>query len=104
MPYLQNAIINKINWENTGVRINGKYLPHIIFADYIFLIANSPSKLMEMLQNMHDISNPVSLKMHLLKTKLMCNKYVNKDNVTVDKKKFEEFDKYVYFGKMVTKD
>ena len=40
---LQHAIINKINWENKGVRIDGEYLSHLIFADNIVLIANSTS-------------------------------------------------------------
>ena len=57
-----------------------------------------------MLQYIHDISKPVGVKMHLGKTKVMCNKHVNKDDVTVDGKKIEVIDKYVYFGKMVTKD
>ena len=34
----------------------------------------------------------------------MCNKHVNKDDVIVDGKKIEEFDRYVYLGQMVTKD
>ena len=55
MSCLQHAIINKINWENKGVRIDGEYLSHLIFADDIVLIANS--------------------------TKVMCNKHVNKDDV-----------------------
>ena len=42
--------------------------------------------------------------MHTGKTKVMCNKHVNKDDVIVDGKKIEEVDKYVYLGKMVTKD
>ena len=42
--------------------------------------------------------------MHLGKTKIMCNKHVNKDDVSIDKKKVEEGDSYVYLGKMVTKD
>ena len=46
---LQYTIINKINWENKGVRIDGEYLFHLIFADDIVLIANSTSKLQEML-------------------------------------------------------
>ena len=44
------------------------------------------------------------LKMHLGKTKIMCNKHINKDDVIVDGKKIEEIDRYVYLGKMVTKD
>ena len=101
---LQHAIINNINWENKGVRIEGEYLSHLIFADDIVLIANSTSKLQEMLQDIHDISNPVGLKMRLGKTKVMCNEHVNKDDVIVDGKKIEEVDSYVYLGQMVTKD
>ena len=84
--------------------IDGEYLSHLIFADDIVLIANSTSKLQEMFQDIHDISKPVGLKMHLGKTKIMCNKHVNKDDVIVDGKKIEEVDRYVYLGQMVTKD
>ena len=53
---LQYAVINKINWENKGDRIDGEYLSHLIFTDDTVLIANSTSKLQEMLQNIHNIS------------------------------------------------
>ena len=56
-----------------------------------------------MRQDIHDISKSVGLKMHLGKTKVMCNKHVNKDMI-VDGKKIEEVDRYVYLGQMVTKD
>ena len=56
-----------------------------------------------MLQDIHGISKPVGLKMHLGKTKVMCNKHVNKD-VIVDRGKIEEANKYVCLRKMVTKD
>ena len=101
---MQYAIICKINWESTGIRIDGDYLSHLIFADDIALIANSTSKLQEMRQDIHDISKPVCFKMYLGKTKAMCNKHVNKDDVIVDGKKIVEVDRYVYLGKMVTKD
>ena len=39
--------------------------------------------------------------MHLGKTKLMCNKHVNKDDVIVNGKKFEEVNKYVYLEQIV---
>ena len=37
---LQYVIINKINWEK-GIRIDGEYLCHLIFADDVVPIANS---------------------------------------------------------------
>ena len=57
-----------------------------------------------MLQDIHDISKTVGLKMHLEKIKVMCNKHVNKDDVIVDGKKIQKIYKYVYLRKMVTKD
>ena len=101
---LQHAIINKINWENKGVRIDGAYLSHLVFADDVFLIANSTLKLQEVLQDIHDISKPVGFKMHLGKTKVMCKEHANKDDVIVDGKKIEDVNRYVYLGQMVTKD
>ena len=97
-------MINKINWANKGVRIDGEYLSHLIFADHIVLIANSTSKLYYMLQDIHDIIKPLGLTMHLGKTKVMWNKRVNKNDVIVDGKKMDEIDRYVYFEQTVTKD
>ena len=42
--------------------------------------------------------------MHLGKTKVMCNKHINKVDVIVDGKKIEEVYRYLYFGQMLTKD
>ena len=39
---LQDAVINKIDWEEKGVNIDGEHLSHLIFADDIALIAHSP--------------------------------------------------------------
>ena len=57
-----------------------------------------------MLRDTHNISKPVGLNMHLGKTKVICNKHVNKDDVIVDGKKIEEVERYVYLRQMVTKD
>ena len=101
---LQYAIINKINWESNGVTTDGEYLSNLIFANDIILIANSTSKLQEMLQDIHYISKPVCVKMHLEKIKVMCNKHVNKDDVIVDGKKIKEVDRYIYLRQMGTKN
>ena len=93
--------------ENKDVRIDGECLSYLIFADDKILIANSASKLQEMIQDIRDISKPVGLKMHLGKTKVKYNKHVNKDDVfadvLVDGKKNQEINWYVFLRQMVTK-
>ena len=78
--------------------------PTLFLFDDIVLLVNSTSKLQEMLEDIHDISKPVGLKMRLGKTKVMCNKHVNKDDAIVGGKKIRKVDRYVYLGQMVTKD
>ena len=94
----------QINSEKKCVRFDGEYLSHLTFAYNIVLIANYTLRLQEMLQNIHDISKLFGRKMHLGKTKVMCNKHVNKDDVIVNGKKIEEVKRYAYLGQMITKD
>ena len=49
-----------------------------MFSHDIVLIANSTSILQEMHRDIHDISTPVGLKMHLEKTKVVSNKHDKK--------------------------
>ena len=53
-------------------------------------MANFISKLQNMLLDIHDISKP---EVHLGKTKVMCYRHVNKNDVIVVGKKIEEIDK-----------
>ena len=101
---LQDAIIGKINWKDRGIKINGKYLSHLIFADDILLIAKSTSELQKRVQDIHETSKPVDLNMHLGKTKVMCNPAVNKTDIKINGRKIEEVDYCICLGQMVTKD
>ena len=107
ITYLPNSLRHVYNTPST----NGKTKVSestvntypIFFAHDIVPLANSISKLHEMLLDINDISKPVGLKMHLGKTKVTRNKHVN-DNVIVDGKKIEEIDWYVYLRNVVNKD
>ena len=65
---LQDAIIGKISWKDRGIKIDGEYLFHLIFAHCIVLIAKSTSELQKMIQDIHETSKPIGLNMHLGKT------------------------------------
>ena len=51
---LQDAIIGKIHWKDRGIKIDGEYLSHLIFANHIVLIAELTSELQKMLQDIHE--------------------------------------------------
>ena len=99
---LQDAIINKINWEGKGINIDGEHLSHLIFADDIVLVAKSPQELESMLTDIHLASKPVGLSMNLSKTKVMLNETFITSTVTVDGNVIEKVARYVYLGKTVT--
>ena len=99
---LQDAIINKINWEGKGLNIDGEHLSHLIFADDIVLVAKYPEELESMLTDIHLASKPVGLRMNLSKTKVMLNETAVTSTVTVYGNVIEKVDRYVYLGKTVT--
>ncbi|CAH1277638.1 MUC4 [Branchiostoma lanceolatum] len=101
---LQDAVINKINWDKRGLNIDGEYLSHLLFADDIILVATSPQELEEMLKDIHNASKPVGLTMHLGKTKVMYNKHADKAPIMVNGKEIEEVNSYIYLGRKVSQD
>ena len=98
---LQDAIVNKINWEDKGINIDGEHLSHLIFADDIVLVAKSPEELESMLTDIHLASKPTGLSMNLSKTKVMLNESATTSTVAVDGNTIEKVDRYVYLGKTV---
>ena len=72
----QDAINGKIKWKDRDIKIDGEYLPQLIFADDTVFIAKSVSELQKIV---HETSKPVVLNVHLGKTQVMCNPVVNKN-------------------------
>ena len=46
------SIFRRLNWENQGVKIDGKFLSNIRFADDIYLCTETPQELQQMLQEL----------------------------------------------------
>ncbi|CAH2091439.1 unnamed protein product [Euphydryas editha] len=76
-PKLFSAVLEnvfrKLDWEGYGLRIDGRKLNHLRFADDIVLFEENPSKLQKMIDELNNESNNVGLFMNIKKTKLMTN-------------------------------
>ena len=94
--------MDKINWEDKGINIDGEHLSRLIFADGIVLVAKSPEELESMLTDIHLASKPVGLSINLSFTKVMLNENATTFTVAVDDNTIEKVDRYVYIGKTVT--
>ena len=57
-----------------------------------------------MLQDILETSKPVGLNVHLGHTKVMCNSVVNKMDISINGRKIEEVNSYIYLRQTVTKD
>ena len=84
------------------INIDDEHLSHLIFADDIVLVANSPDELESMLTDIHLVSKPVGLSMNLSKTNVILNVNATTSTVAVDGNTIEKIDQYVYLGKTVT--
>ena len=65
------SIFRRLTWDTRSLKIDGEYLSHLRFANDIFMCANTPHELEQMLQELPDHSENQGLKMNESKTKEM---------------------------------
>ena len=67
----EHFIFRRLTWETRGLKIDGKYLSHLHFADDILICAITPHELQQMLQELADQSDNQGLKINKSKTKVI---------------------------------
>ncbi|CAH2100226.1 unnamed protein product [Euphydryas editha] len=96
------SIIRKMDWNDSGILIEGKYLSHLRFADDLVLLSESSSQLQQMIQALNSASKKVGLEMNLSKTMIMTN--ATEKTIFVDSEQLIYTSKYVYLGKQISFD
>ncbi|MBP1527199.1 MAG: hypothetical protein H9Q66_04685 [Spiroplasma ixodetis] len=105
-PNLFNAIIEnmirELEWEGRGIKMDGRYLSNLRFADDLILLSTSKEELMQMKEDLEEKSREGGLEINYNKTKYM--KYNGSGALieqTGDGTDIEEVKEYNYLGQVV---
>ncbi|XGW19648.1 hypothetical protein V3C99_003465 [Haemonchus contortus] len=89
-------IVRHLEWEDLGVKVDGRYLHHLRFADDIVLITPSIEQAERMLAEFDNACGKIGLRLNLTKTMFMKNDLVPDAPFTLNGMNISECSSYVY--------
>ncbi|VDO91809.1 unnamed protein product [Heligmosomoides polygyrus] len=90
-----------LEWEDMGVKVDGRQLYHLRLADDIVLITPSISQAERLLADFDRVCGNVGLQLNLTKTMLMRNGQVSDASFSLNGTNISECSSYVYLGREV---
>ncbi|KAE9415772.1 hypothetical protein Angca_007656, partial [Angiostrongylus cantonensis] len=97
---LQN-VMRRLKWDNMVVKISGRQLHHLRFADGIVLITPDISQAERMLADFDKAYGKIGLRLNLKKTIFMRNGFVSFAPFTLNGTNISECSSYVYLGREI---
>ncbi|XGW32200.1 hypothetical protein V3C99_010408 [Haemonchus contortus] len=94
-------IMRHLEWEDLGVKVDGRYLHHLRFADDIVLITPNIEQAERMLAQFDNACGKIGLRLNLTKTMFMKNGLVPDAPFTLNGKNISECSSYVYLDREV---
>ncbi|KAK6761184.1 hypothetical protein RB195_022301 [Necator americanus] len=91
--------MRKLEWDDMGVKIDGRQLHHLRFADDIVLITPSISQAERMLTEFAETCGCIGLELNLQKTMFMRNGWISDAPFTLNGTNISECTSYVYLGR-----
>ncbi|KAK6742104.1 hypothetical protein RB195_009771 [Necator americanus] len=88
--------MRKLEWDDIGVKVDGRQLYHLRFADDIVLIAPSISQAERMLTEFDETCGCIGLQLNRQKTMFMRNRWAP---FTLNGTNISECTSYVYLGR-----
>ncbi|VDO81645.1 unnamed protein product [Heligmosomoides polygyrus] len=93
--------MRELDWEDMGVKVDGRQLHHLHFADDIVLITPSISQAERVLFDFDRVCRNVRLQLNLTKTMFMRNGQVSDAPLSLNGTNISECSSYVYPGREV---
>uniref|UniRef100_A0A0K0DMK9 Reverse transcriptase domain-containing protein n=1 Tax=Angiostrongylus cantonensis TaxID=6313 RepID=A0A0K0DMK9_ANGCA len=91
-------VMRTLEWDNMGVKIDGRQIHHLRFADDIVLITPDISQAERMLADFDKACGKIGLRLNLKKTMFMKNGLVSFAPFTLNGTNISECSSYVYLG------
>ena len=110
-PVLFNIYIEELNREamedmEEGIKIGGKMIKALRFADDQAMMANSQEGLQQMMDRLNTVSTEYGMKINIKKTKVMMitRKKAKEVRITINGENIEQVKKFCYLGSEITED
>ncbi|KAE9413042.1 hypothetical protein Angca_010135, partial [Angiostrongylus cantonensis] len=94
-------VMRTLEWDNMGVKIDGRQIHHLRFADDIVIITPDISQAERMLADFDEACGKIGLLLNLKKTMFMKNGLVSFAPFTLNGTNISECSSYVYLGRKI---
>ncbi len=94
-------VFRGLEWDGKGLKINGKYLNNLRFADDIVLIAKNENELQTMMTELNEKSKIAGLSINFDKTKILSRSKKINFNFNLNNINIEIVNKFVYLGQLI---
>ncbi|KAK6767092.1 hypothetical protein RB195_026503 [Necator americanus] len=90
-------IMKSLSWEERGIRVDGRFLSNLRFADDIVLFPTNEAE--TMLNELNEAGKRIGLRINRKKTQFMKNAYCEDGGVQLEGSQIVETPSYVYLGR-----
>ena len=87
--------------KTEGISINGEALTNLRFADDVLIVAENGIEIERSLNELHEESQKLGMRINMKKTKVMFNDYAQKAVIHLGIDEVEPVESYVYLGQLV---
>ncbi|KAK6757612.1 hypothetical protein RB195_015434 [Necator americanus] len=92
-------IMKSLSWEERGIRVDGRFLSNLRFADDIVLFSSSTNEAETMLNELNEAGKRIGLRINRKKTQFMKNAHCEDGGVQLEGFQIVETPSYVYLGR-----
>nr|CDJ90892.1 RNA-directed DNA polymerase (reverse transcriptase) domain containing protein [Haemonchus contortus] len=96
--------MKSLDRDEKGIRVDGRFLSNLRFADDIVLFSSSIAEAETMLAELNKAGKKAGLRINQTKTQLMRNVWADEGQIKIDGTPIKETSSYVYLGRYIIMD